>query len=190
MSAARSSPSATRSSRSIPSRALRRNPSTKRAPSSRTRIREANAGFEKVRLTLSFRSTNDVLHAVDRVFADPEARRGITHDPDPVRHDAIRHDAPGYVEVWPSVGAELGRGARRLDAGRSTTPRRRRCRSPRRWRRRSSIGSTNGEIIEGNGQAADAGRRHGAGAQARPLRACAVAQPEEQEHRRSPAPTG
>ena len=70
-----------------------------------TRILEANASFEKVRLTLSFRSTNDVLHAVDKVFSDPEARRGITRDTDAVRHDAIRHDAPGYVEVWPSVAA-------------------------------------------------------------------------------------
>jgi ATP-dependent helicase/nuclease subunit A len=70
------------------------------------RVREANAGFEQVRLTLSFRSTNDVLHAVDRVFASDQARRGITHDPDPVRHDAIRFDAPGYVEIWPSVGAD------------------------------------------------------------------------------------
>jgi ATP-dependent helicase/nuclease subunit A len=69
------------------------------------RIREANAGFEQVRLTLSFRSTNDVLHAVDRVFASDQARRGITQDPDPVRHDAIRFDAPGYVEIWPSIGA-------------------------------------------------------------------------------------
>ena len=58
-----------------------------------------------MRLTLSFRSTNDVLHAVDRVFASADVRRGITHDPDPVRHDAIRHDAPGYVEIWPSVAA-------------------------------------------------------------------------------------
>jgi len=70
------------------------------------RVHEANASFERVRLTLSFRSTNDVLHAVDRVFASDEARRGITHDPTPVRHDAIRHDAPGYVEVWPSVGTD------------------------------------------------------------------------------------
>nr|MDQ2705043.1 PD-(D/E)XK nuclease family protein [Pseudomonadota bacterium] len=54
---------------------------------------------------LSFRSTNDVLHAVDRVFASDQARRGITHDPDPVRHDAIRFDAPGYVDIWPSIGA-------------------------------------------------------------------------------------
>ncbi|MCX7302748.1 MAG: double-strand break repair helicase AddA [Hyphomicrobiales bacterium] len=70
------------------------------------RVREANASFERVRLTLSFRSTNDVLHAVDRVFASDEARRGITHDVNPVRHDAIRDNEPGYVEVWPSVGTD------------------------------------------------------------------------------------
>jgi ATP-dependent helicase/nuclease subunit A len=70
-----------------------------------SRVREAKASFEKVRLTYSFRSTNDVLHAVDRVFASDDARRGITHDPAPVRHDAIRDNDPGYVELWPSVGA-------------------------------------------------------------------------------------
>ena len=82
------------------------------------RVREANAGFEQVRLTLSFRSTNDVLHAVDRVFASDQARRGITHDPDPVRHEAIRFDAPGYVEIWPSIGAAHVPGAGRLDGSR------------------------------------------------------------------------
>ncbi len=70
------------------------------------RVREADAGFERVRLTLSFRSTNDVLHAVDKVFAADAVRRGITHDPGPVRHDAIRDEEPGYVELWPSVGAD------------------------------------------------------------------------------------
>lgn len=70
------------------------------------RVREADARFERVRLTLSFRSTNDVLHAVDHVFARDDARRGITHDPGPVRHDAIRDSEPGYVEVWPSLGAD------------------------------------------------------------------------------------
>jgi len=70
-----------------------------------SRVREAKASFEKVRLTYSFRSTNDVLHAVDHVFANDDARRGITHDPGPVRHDAIRDSDPGYVELWPSVGA-------------------------------------------------------------------------------------
>ncbi|WP_421915015.1 double-strand break repair helicase AddA [Mesorhizobium sp.] len=71
------------------------------------RVREANASFADLKLTWSFRSTYDVLAAVDRVFAEPGVRRGISHDPDPLDHKAIRNDAPGYVEVWPSVGADV-----------------------------------------------------------------------------------
>ncbi|TPK48762.1 double-strand break repair helicase AddA [Mesorhizobium sp. B2-5-4] len=70
------------------------------------RVRDAEASFADLKLTWSFRSTDDVLAAVDRVFADPIVRRGISHDPDPLNHKAIRSDAPGYVEVWPSIGAE------------------------------------------------------------------------------------
>ncbi|RUU29165.1 double-strand break repair helicase AddA [Mesorhizobium sp. M6A.T.Ce.TU.016.01.1.1] len=71
------------------------------------RVRDANAAFADLKLTWSFRSTDDVLAAVDRVFADPIVRRGISHDPDPLNHKAIRTDAPGYVEVWPSIGADV-----------------------------------------------------------------------------------
>jgi len=71
-----------------------------------TRVRGGNAAFADLKLTWSFRSTGDVLEAVDRVFADEAMRRGISHDPDPLDHKPIRHDAPGYVEVWPSLGAE------------------------------------------------------------------------------------
>jgi len=70
------------------------------------RVRDAEASFADLKLTWSFRSTDDVLAAVDRVFADAGVRRGISHDPDPLSHKAIRTDAPGYVEVWPSIGAE------------------------------------------------------------------------------------
>jgi len=68
--------------------------------------RGGGAAFADLKLTWSFRSTGDVLGAVDRVFADPAARRGISHDPDPLDHKPIRNDAPGYVEIWPSLGAE------------------------------------------------------------------------------------
>ncbi|RWP63564.1 double-strand break repair helicase AddA [Mesorhizobium sp.] len=71
------------------------------------RVRDANAAFADLKLTWSFRSTDDVLAAVDRVFADPVVRRGISHDPEPLTHKAIRSDAPGYVEVWPSIGADV-----------------------------------------------------------------------------------
>ncbi|TIT17907.1 MAG: double-strand break repair helicase AddA, partial [Mesorhizobium sp.] len=71
------------------------------------KVRSADAAFADLKLTWSFRSTDDVLAAVDRVFADPNVRRGISHDPDPLDHKAIRTDAPGYVEVWPSIGADV-----------------------------------------------------------------------------------
>lgn len=71
------------------------------------KVRDAKVTFADLKLTWSFRSTEDVLAAVDRVFADPLVRRGISHDPDPLTHKAIRSDAPGYVEVWPSIGADV-----------------------------------------------------------------------------------
>ncbi|MCO5063809.1 MAG: double-strand break repair helicase AddA [Rhizobiaceae bacterium] len=64
----------------------------------------AKKPFEPVRLTLSFRSTKDVLHAVDRVFESPEARRGLADET--IVHTALRDQEPGYVEVWESIGAE------------------------------------------------------------------------------------
>ena len=70
------------------------------------RVRAASREFADLKLTFSFRSSEDVLRAVDRVFADAEVRRGISHDPDPLDHKAIRNDAPGYVEVWPTLGAD------------------------------------------------------------------------------------
>ncbi|MER9230732.1 double-strand break repair helicase AddA [Mesorhizobium sp. M0622] len=71
------------------------------------KVRGADAAFADLKLTWSFRSTDDVLAAVDRVFVDPIVRRGISHDPDPLDHKAIRTDASGYVEVWPSIGADV-----------------------------------------------------------------------------------
>jgi ATP-dependent helicase/nuclease subunit A len=70
------------------------------------RIRAANGSFERVGLTWSFRSTGDVLAAVDLVFASEQARRGLSQDPEPPDHKAIRANEPGYVELWPSIGAE------------------------------------------------------------------------------------
>lgn len=67
------------------------------------RARQAGGRFEKVRLLRSFRSTDDVLRAVDLVFARKEARTGLTQDEEPIEHKAIRENAPGYVEVWSAL---------------------------------------------------------------------------------------
>ena len=69
------------------------------------KVSAAAQSFRHARLTWSFRSTGDVLDAVDRVFSRPEARKGLTRDDDTVEHKAIRVAEPGYVEVWPMVGA-------------------------------------------------------------------------------------
>lgn len=71
------------------------------------RVEQAGGRFEPVKLTRSFRSTDDVLGAVDLVFARPEARDGLTRDPEPIAHKAIRENAPGYVEVWPPLSPEV-----------------------------------------------------------------------------------
>ncbi|MGE0503287.1 MAG: double-strand break repair helicase AddA [Rhizobiaceae bacterium] len=67
--------------------------------------RGAEAAFEDIRLTLSFRSTEDVLSAVDIVFANEAARDGLTVGKETIEHASNRPGEPGVVEVWQSVGA-------------------------------------------------------------------------------------
>ena len=62
---------------------------------------EAGLGWEKVRLNLSFRSTADVLAAVDRVFLAAEMHGGLSTPAEAPVHVASRVGEPGHVEVWP-----------------------------------------------------------------------------------------
>ena len=71
-----------------------------------SRARAATLPFETIRLRYSFRSTSDVLSAVDLVFADEASRDGLTRDPEVLFHPAIRATDPGHVELWPSIGPE------------------------------------------------------------------------------------
>ncbi|WP_157014291.1 double-strand break repair helicase AddA [Mesorhizobium xinjiangense] len=68
----------------------------------------AGAGrrFERVQLTHSFRSTEDVLQAVDTVFAAEPARQGLTRNADVLEHKAVRIGEPGLVEVWQQIAPE------------------------------------------------------------------------------------
>lgn len=68
--------------------------------------RNAQATFNDVRLTLSFRSTPDVLGAVDQVFADPATRAGLSQEGDATVHEAVRRNDPGLVEIWPLLAPE------------------------------------------------------------------------------------
>lgn len=60
----------------------------------------AGKAFESVPLTVSFRSTEPVLDAVDRVFSTGEAGQGVIWDGTEVVHQAIRSGQAGLVELW------------------------------------------------------------------------------------------
>jgi ATP-dependent helicase/nuclease subunit A len=61
-----------------------------------------------VPLNLSFRSSAEILKAVDKIFAYADNRRGLSFDPaePPPEHIAWKSDAPGLVEIWEPIGPE------------------------------------------------------------------------------------
>jgi ATP-dependent helicase/nuclease subunit A len=65
-----------------------------------TLAREAGLAFERVPLTLSFRTVAPILETVDRVFADPEHGAGLTSTGEIPRHIANRFGMGGLVEIW------------------------------------------------------------------------------------------
>ncbi|MEP9352703.1 double-strand break repair helicase AddA [Xanthobacter sp. KR7-65] len=62
--------------------------------------------FRRVELPHSFRSAPGVLEAVDTIFSRVEAYSGLTLDPAPPVHAAIRAGAPALVEIWPTTTPE------------------------------------------------------------------------------------
>ena len=69
-------------------------------------VQMARKAFETVPLTVSFRSTKDIMNAVDTVFADPRAASGLVFGPDPVGsiiHEAVREGRAGRIEIWPAT---------------------------------------------------------------------------------------
>lgn len=63
----------------------------------------ANSGqsWHRVPLTMSFRTTEPVLHTVDRVFADPSRTPGLSSSAEALEHRAFRIGQAGSVELWP-----------------------------------------------------------------------------------------
>jgi ATP-dependent helicase/nuclease subunit A len=61
--------------------------------------------FVPVDLNVSFRSTPAVLDAVDWVFGEAEAARGVVEPGHSVEHLPSRKDEPGRVELWPLISA-------------------------------------------------------------------------------------
>jgi ATP-dependent helicase/nuclease subunit A len=74
------------------------------------RIAEADQRFEPVSLNTSFRSTRDIMQAVDAVFALPEHARGLVFDgaETPELHDTVRQGDPGCVDLWPICSDDVG----------------------------------------------------------------------------------
>ncbi|MDQ6867180.1 MAG: double-strand break repair helicase AddA [Pseudomonadota bacterium] len=63
--------------------------------------------FVHVPLTLSFRSTPGVLSAIDKVFEHGDNRGGLVAANDVWRlHQALKHQLPGLVELWPLAAAQ------------------------------------------------------------------------------------
>ena len=60
----------------------------------------SGAEFVTEKLDYSFRSAAIVLNAVDTIFKQPHAFRGLTADPVWTVHQALPDAAPGEVEIW------------------------------------------------------------------------------------------
>ncbi len=65
------------------------------------RVLTADKSFHAGQLEFSFRSTQDVLHAIDKVFSHSENLNGLTQSGEKPIHDAVRSNHPGQVQVWP-----------------------------------------------------------------------------------------
>lgn len=63
------------------------------------RITKAQQSYSEIPLSVSFRSAQAILETVDTVFAQSEARQGVSSTP--VSHKAYRQDKRGRVELWP-----------------------------------------------------------------------------------------
>jgi ATP-dependent helicase/nuclease subunit A len=78
---------------------------------SERRRAEARAGaggkpFEPLMLHLSFRSTEDVLTAVDQVFSIESIRQGLSAEGDGVAHASNRIGQAGAVDIWEIIAEE------------------------------------------------------------------------------------
>ncbi|MCO6187984.1 double-strand break repair helicase AddA [Rhizobium sp. L1K21] len=66
----------------------------------------AQLAFSDIRLPLSFRSTEDVLSAVDQVFSRPDYAKGLTAEDGAVIHQSSRTGHPGAVDIWDLIVPE------------------------------------------------------------------------------------
>jgi ATP-dependent helicase/nuclease subunit A len=65
------------------------------------RLAALRTELEDIPLTISFRSVQAILDAVDAVFAQDAAKKGVALDGRPVVHEAARVGQAGHIELWP-----------------------------------------------------------------------------------------
>jgi ATP-dependent helicase/nuclease subunit A len=87
----------------------------------RRRYEASAQPFRPLEFKYSFRSVQVVLDAVDTVFKHPAAFRGLTADPVPTAHTAVRGQAPGLVEIWPPIAPDAKAPVEGWDAPFDTT---------------------------------------------------------------------
>lgn len=73
------------------------------------RAGDVGAPFARVALHQSFRSTADILEAVDLAFASEADRTGLSFENEPPVHSSARGRVPGLVEIWPPFEKEAAR---------------------------------------------------------------------------------
>ncbi len=85
-------------------------------------VTASGQGFHPVRLPLSFRSTADVLAAVDQVFSMEDNARGLSAGGEPVEHRSNRLGHPGEVDLWDVIVPEVSEQAEDWTAPFDSTP--------------------------------------------------------------------
>ena len=63
--------------------------------------RQAKRAWQQIPLTLSFRSVEPLLQAVDQIFATPTRTPGVGTSDKPIEHVAHRFGHAGLIEIWP-----------------------------------------------------------------------------------------
>jgi len=70
------------------------------------KVRQSEQQFSSIPLPLSFRSTLDVLSAVDQVFASDAHARGLSATGQAIVHLSNRIGEHGAVDIWPMIAPE------------------------------------------------------------------------------------
>ena len=78
-----------------------------------TRFLAGAQAFAHVRLSFSFRSAPGVLAAIDKVFEHGDHKTGLVSAEDVWKpHQALKHQLPGFVELWPPAEAQANESPR------------------------------------------------------------------------------